>query len=358
MKNLNDISSPGPLRIGPLCIDPPTALAPMAGVTDIPFRTLCKEYGVGVVLTELVSADGIIRDNRQTWHYLEAVPKERPIGAQIYGSDLAVLAEAAGRVAALNRFDFIDINCGCPVPKIISKGAGVNLMRRPELLHDMVRSVRGAVSLPVTTKTRIGLNPELVNIDEVSQAIEEGGADAIFIHARLASARHNGPADWELLGEVKASRSIPIVGNGGIQSGKDARDMIELTGVDGVMIGRGAIGNPWIFAEIVAAFNGTQFEPPTVAERRETIGLHLRNAIEHFGSYPSRKKKTAREIEVSATRHFRSHLVRYLSGCPGVKDLMRTMDKMSSCDEILEGIDRILERSTPVAPRLAGSPVL
>jgi len=255
---------PKALQIGNVTIDIPTVLAPMAGHTDLPFRLLCARHACGLVLTEVVNAEALVHGSAVTLHYLDAVEEERPVGAQIYGAEPDTLAEAAQIIEALGRFDLIDINCGCPVPKIISKGAGVFLMRDPDKLCRMLRTVKDAVSLPVTAKTRIGLSPEQVNISEVAHSIEEGGAQTLFIHARLASVRHGGPADWRALADIKLERAIPIVGNGGIQTAQDAIDMATQTGVDGVMVGRAAIGNPWLFEEIRAMWLGEEFIAPDI----------------------------------------------------------------------------------------------
>ena len=218
---------PKPLTFGPITIETPTVLAPMAGYTDWPFRLLCREQQCGLLVTEVVSAEGMLHNSPRTYHFTNAKPQERPIGIQLYGGDANRLAEAAVKIEALDRFDFIDINCGCPVPKIITKGAGVALMRDPAKLGTLVRAVKEAVSIPVTAKTRIGLSPELVNISEVSHAIEEAGAEVLAIHARFASARHAGDADWEALAKIKAERTIPIIGNGGIRTAQDALDMVD-----------------------------------------------------------------------------------------------------------------------------------
>jgi nifR3 family TIM-barrel protein len=335
---------PPPLRLGALVIETPTVLAPMAGLTDLPFRLLCARHRCGLVMTEVVSADSVVRMNAATMHYLEACPEERPVGAQLYGSDPSVLADAAQRVEALGRFDLIDINCGCPVPKIISKGAGVALMKQPERINAMIRAIRAAVKLPVTAKTRIGLSPEKVSISEVAQSIEEGGAQMLAIHARFACAKHSGPADWDALARIKAERTIPIVGNGGINRAADALAMQAHTGVDGVMIGRAAIGNPWIFDEIHALWNGTAFTPPDLDEKHRVIEQHLHHLIGHFAKKNTqrRRKKTPYSAETAACRHFRTHLLKYLRGYPGISTLMRRMDSIQTVGDVMTAIDDVL----------------
>lgn len=333
--------TPAPLRIGALTVETPCVLAPMAGFTDSPFRLLCKSHHCGLVLTEVVNAQGVMRDSPQTLHFLEAEAEERPVGAQLYGAEPEVMARAAQRIEAMGRFDLIDINCGCPVPRIISKGAGVALMRQPQLIHDMVRAIRAAVQLPVTAKTRIGLSDDQVNISEVAHAIEEAGADTLFIHARLASVRHTGPADWELLARIKSERGIPIVGNGGIDSAPDALRMQRETGVDGVMIGRAAIGNPWIFRAVHALWHDLPFEPPALEERRAVIVAHLHHLIEHF-SKKGGKTRRRNSHEQAACHHFRAHLIKYLAGYPGVKRMLRHMEDMHTVDDVVRAVDEVL----------------
>jgi tRNA-dihydrouridine synthase B len=334
---------PSPLRLGSLVVETPTVLAPMAGLTDLPFRLLCARHRCGLVMTEVVSAESVVRMNASTMHYLEACAEERPVGAQIYGHDPSVLAEAARRIEALGRFDLIDINCGCPVPKIISKGAGVALMRQPERIGAMIRAIRAAVKLPVTAKTRIGLSPEQVSISEVAHSIEEGGAQMLAIHARFACAKHSGPADWDALARIKAERAIPIVGNGGINRAADALAMRAHTGVDGVMIGRAAIGNPWIFEEIHALWNGTAFTPPDLDERRKVIDEHLHHLIEHFMKKErTRRRKRKHDPEISACLHFRTHLLKYLRGYPGIANLMRRMDSIQTVGDVMTAVEDVL----------------
>ena len=344
---------PPSLRIGPLCIDRPTVLAPMAGLTDLPFRLLCMRHGCGLVMTEVVNAQGIIRASPQTAHYLETCPQERPVGAQIYGSEPDVIAEAAAAIEALGRFDLIDINCGCPVPKIITKGAGVALMKQPSKIARMIRLVKAAVDLPVTAKTRIGLSADEVNISEVAHAIEEGGAHMLAIHARFASDKHAGPADWDALAQIKSERSIPIIGNGGIDCAADAGAMRAATGVDGVMIGRAAVGNPWIFDEIAAMWDGHPFAPPSLEDRRRMIEEHLVTLIAHFQKKASYRRLRKDTSEQSACHHFRTHLLKYLKGHPGIGKLIKHLQQMHTVTDVMAAVDDVLGSSS--RPALAGS---
>ena len=307
----------GPLRIGPLEIMPPIILAPMAGYTDSTFRQLCLKHGCGLVFTELVSSEGIVRDNTRTLNILHAGPNERPIAAHIYGSDPEVMARAARQVEELGRFDLIDINAGCPVPKIVRKGAGVALMRDPAHLRDIVRAVVGAVSLPVTVKTRLGISPDTMNIIEVAHAVQEGGASALFLHARLATAGHGGPVNLDALRRTKAELSIPVIGNGGVGSAADAIHMLQETGVDGVMVGKAAIGNPWIFSEIASALNGEEYHPPQASDWLDAMTTHLRGLYAAMSKENDQRKRPRPYPERAACNRFRGHLTKYLrqAGC-------------------------------------------
>ncbi len=307
-----------PLRIGSLELSLPLVLAPMAGYTDSTFRTICLERGCGLVFTELVSSEGIVRDNTRTLNYLSTQPGERPIAAHIYGSDPEVMARAARRVEMLGRFDLIDINAGCPVPKIVRKGSGVALMRDPYRLREIVHAVVSAVSLPVTVKTRSGISPDNANISQVARAIEEGGASAIFLHARLASSVHSGPADLDVLCRVKAEVSIPVIGNGGITNAQNALFMLKETGVDGIMVGRAAIGNPWVFAEIAAELTHNKYHPPGARDWVNAMTRHLRGLYTAMSHENNQRKRPRPYPERAACNRFRGHLTKYLrhAGCP------------------------------------------
>ena len=267
------------MKLGPLEIKSKTVLAPMAGYTDSALRTLCLEAGAGLVYTEVVSSEGIARQVPVTLFMLESVPAERPLVGHIFGTDPAVMAEAARIIEATGRFDAIDINSGCPVRKVVCRGAGAALMRDPDLLGRIVRAVRDAVRLPVMVKTRIGWCPESHNVELLARIVEEAGADVLAVHARYASERHGGPADWDALRRLKAGMRIPLIGNGGVHSGDDALRMLNETGVDAVMVGRGAVGKPWIFSEIQATLDGRPFVQPAAAERLAWIRTHLERLL-------------------------------------------------------------------------------
>jgi len=330
-----------PFQIGDLTVRVPVCLAPMAGYTCAPFRAICRRFHCGLVFTEMVTAEGIVRRQPKTMHYLETLSEERPVGAHIYGSNPDSLAGAARVIESLGHFDLIDINCGCPVPKVTRKGAGVALMREPEKIKAIVQAVSQAVSLPVTIKTRLGLSRELFNISEVAQAAEEGGARAIFLHARLASARHSGPADLDALRRTKSERGIPVAGNGGIRQAHHASEMMEQTGVDAVMIGRAALGNPWIFEEIYCLWSGKPYSPPTAEERKEIIAEHLNrlhDLVAHVDQFRRRQRYTAEQ----ATCHkFRTHLAKYLADVRGARELRRRLMELESIDAVIEALPMI-----------------
>jgi len=332
-----------PLQIGELAIRVPLCLAPMAGYSRSPFRAICRRFHCGLVFTELVTAEGIVRRQPKSMHYLESLPEERPLAAHIYGSDPDQLAGAARVIESLGRFDLVDVNCGCPVPKVTRKGAGVALMRDPEKIRTIVQAVSQAVSLPVTVKTRLGISRECFNISEVAHAAEEGGASAIFLHARFASDRHRGPADWAALKRVKAERAIPVIGNGGITEAHHASAMLEQTGVDGVMVGRAALGDPWLFEEIYCLWSGTPYSPPSHEERGAVIAEHL-NRLHDLMVLEDRFRRRRRYTTEQATcRKFRSHLAKYLAGTPGSRNLQKRVMHMDSLPAVISAVDEILK---------------
>lgn len=332
-----------PLRIGELTIDVPLLLAPMAGYTRSPFRTICKRFGCGLVFTEMVVAEGIVRHSPQTMRFLESLPEEQPVAAHIYGSNPDSLVGAAQIIESLGRFDLIDINCGCPAPKIVRKGEGVALMREPDKIWAIVQAMSQTVSLPVTVKTRLGISRKLFNISEVAHAIEEGGASAIFLHARFASEKHDGPADWETLKRIKGERSIPVIGNGGITQAHHATDMLQQTGVDGVMVARAAIGNPWIFEEIHSLWTGKPYHSPSREERITVIAEHLDMlyALTMVENKTRQRRRQATERDVC--RRFRGHLMAYLSGMRELQHLRKRLIETSSREAVMTAVDEVLD---------------
>ena len=265
------------LKIAHLEVEAPVFLAPLAGVSDAPFRLICREQGAAWVCSELVSSDGLIRGSQRTLEYLYFYPEERPVGVQLFGSDPSVMAEAARYVSSRPpelRPDFIDLNIGCPVHKVVTREAGAALLCNLPLLEQMVTAVVAASTLPVTAKTRCGWDNDHKNGVEVAQRLEQCGVAMIAIHARTRAQKFEGKADWNVIKEAKAKVSIPLVGNGDVVSAAAAKQMLEETGCDAVMVGRGAFGNPWIFRETRALLERGEVVPP--ATPRERLGALLR----------------------------------------------------------------------------------
>lgn len=333
------------LKIGSVQPDSPVLLAPMAGFTNLPFRMVCRKMGAGLTFTELTMSEGVARRIPQSMHYLESSPEEQPVVAHLYGAEPDALAEACAVVEETGRFCMIDLNGGCPVRKIQHKGAGVALMRHPDKVYDILSAMTNATSLPVTLKTRLGLSETIFTINEVAKAAEEAGASALHLHARLAANGHNGPASWEKLKEIKDQCKIPVLGNGGIAAADEAFQMMDETGVDGVLIGRAALGNPWIFRQIREKMAGLPVSFPSHAERIETISEHLmqlEKLVEIENHFRRRRRHTD---EYAACRLFRGHLVKYMSGMRGVRDLLRKLETLITRDAMIEAAQTVLEQN-------------
>lgn len=270
------------LDIGGLSIEGCVGLAPMAGYTEPVFRGLCREHGAAFVVTELVSSEGLVRGSERTNRYLEYEDNERPLGMQLFGSDPGAMGRAAAILSDLEP-DFIDINMGCPVPKVVTKEAGAALLRNKPLLFDLARAVVEGARVPVTAKIRSGWDRESADIERTGEVLESAGVSAIAIHARTRSERFEGRANWNDITRLKRAVSVPVIGNGDVRTGEDARRMLEETGCDGVLIGRGAVGNPWVFDEARRVLAG---RPALRPSRAEVIGLaieHLRRSVERKG---------------------------------------------------------------------------
>ncbi|WP_372807614.1 tRNA dihydrouridine synthase [Pontiella sp.] len=333
-----------PLQFGSVVIDFPVVLAPMAGYTDAAMRTLCLEHGAGAVYTELTSAEGIRRDSEKTFQVLDAARDEHPIAGHLFGRDPQAMAEAAKYVEQTGRFDWVDINCGCPVKKVVSRGAGAALLKDLPHMAKIVEAVKGAVSLPVSVKTRIGFNHETADHLEIAKVVEASGADMIAVHARLAKNFHGGDPAWETLGEMKQALKIPIIGNGGVNSAEDAETMVAVSGVDGVMIGRGAIGNPWIFEQI--RYGGRDACEPGLAARRALMAEHLQRlvALNELKQKAS-SRPTKHSPEESACVQFRTHIPYYVKGLFDKKQLLMKLAHLLTVDAIMEEVDILMQKN-------------
>lgn len=291
------------MKIANLQICNKVILAPMAGISDLPYRQVMKSFGAGLVFTEMVSANGLIRAGKRTRELLGSVPEERPLGIQLFGDDPGVMAQAAELVR--DDGELLDINLGCPVNKVVRSGAGSALLRDPAKVGKMVAAVRRATDRPLTVKIRSGWDRNTINYLEVSRIAVSEGADAVTLHPRPRSQGFSGNADWEQIRRLKeALPEVPVIGSGDIFTAADAKAMLEQTGCDALMIGRGGYGNPWLIRDILAQEQGRTTEPPTAAERLEVALRHLDLFLETYGEY-------------KAVCDMRKHLCWYCRSLPG-----------------------------------------
>lgn len=267
------------LKIGNVELENNLILAPMAGVCDLPFRLLCKEQGAGLLCMEMVSAKGIYYNNRNTELLLAIQEQERPVSLQLFGADAGIMSEMAKKIEE-RPFDILDINMGCPVPKVVNNGEGSALMKQPKLVFEIVSKVARAIQKPVTVKIRKGFDQEHVNAVEIARIAEEAGAAAVAVHGRTREQYYSGQADWDIIRKVKEAVSIPVIGNGDLLTGQDVLAMKEQTGCDGFMIGRGAQGNPWIFRQMLHFMEtGEELPRPHAAEVARMLLRHARSQI-------------------------------------------------------------------------------
>lgn len=310
------------LKIGSVELNNPFILAPMAGVCDLPFRLLCKEKGAAMVCTEMVSAKAIYYNNKNTKELLTIDKNEGPVSLQLFGSEPKLMAEMAKRIEEIP-FDILDFNMGCPVPKVVNNGEGSALMKNPVLAGHIIEAMVNAISKPVTVKIRAGFDAEHINAVEIAKIAENSGAAAITVHARTREQYYSGKADREIIRLVKKAVTIPVIGNGDIDCYESAKHMLEYTGCDGVAIGRGAEGNPWIFEELNAKYAGLDYNKPSLEEVKEMIMRHARMLIDYKGEY-------------IGIREMRKHAAWYTAGFKGASKLRGCLNEASSIESLEE----------------------
>ena len=309
------------LTIGGVTLKNNLILAPMAGVSDLPFRLLCSEQGAGLTGMEMVSAKAILYGNKNTEGLLSIHPQEGPVSLQLFGSDPKIVSEMAARIEE-RPFAVLDFNMGCPVPKIVGNGEGSALMREPKLAGEIIAAMVKAIRKPVTVKIRKGFDEAHVNAVEIAKIAEDAGAAAVAVHGRTREQFYSGRADWEIIARVKEAVSIPVIGNGDVTDGESARRMLAETGCDGVMIGRGARGNPWLFAQTAAFLeDGRILQPPSLEEKKKMMLRHAALQLAEKGEY-------------TGVREMRKHLSWYTAGMPNSARLRGQVNLAESFEEI------------------------
>lgn len=316
------------LTIGEVTLENNVILAPMAGVTDLPFRLLCREQGAGLLCMEMVSAKAILYRNKNTEKLMEIDQREMPVSLQLFGSEPDVIAKAAAEIED-RPFAILDINMGCPVPKIVNNGEGSALMKNPRLAAGIVRETAKAISKPVTVKIRKGYDEAHCNAVEMAKYLEDAGAAAITVHGRTREQFYSGAADWEIIRKVKEAVAIPVIGNGDIADGESAKRMLEETGCDGIMVGRAAQGNPWIFREIISYLeHGVKMKRPAIEEVRDMIRRHAALQLECKGDY-------------IGIREMRKHVAWYIAGYPHAASLRKKVCSVERMEELMELLGEI-----------------
>ena len=293
----------------------------MAGVTDLPFRLLCREQGAGLLCMEMISAKAIYYNNRNTESLLEIHPDEQPVSLQLFGSDPKIMSEMAKRIEE-RPFAILDVNMGCPVPKVVKNGEGSALMKEPKLVYEIVSALVKAIEKPVTVKIRKGFDDDHVNAVEIAKIIEAAGASAVAVHGRTREQYYSGKADWDIIRQVKEAVSIPVIGNGDVTSPQKAEELVRQTGCDGIMIARGAEGNPWIFSEMTA-YEETGVVPPRPDKDavREMMLRHARLQLQYKGEY-------------CGIREMRKHVAWYTKGLKGAARLREKVNEVESLEEL------------------------
>ena len=305
-------------------------LAPMAGVCDLPFRLLCKEKGCDILYTEMISAKGLYYNNKNTGPLLMTTEEEKPIGVQLFGSDPELLADMANKIEDRG-FAFVDVNMGCPVPKIVNNGEGSALLKQPKLVEEILTKMVKAVNKPVTVKIRKGFENGTVYAVEIAKIAESCGVSAIAVHGRTREQYYSGKADWDVIKDVKKAVKIPVIGNGDIFSAEDAKAMKEYTGCDGLMVARGARGNPWIFREIKEYLeNGNVIDKPKINDIREMIIRHAKMLVDYKGEY-------------TGIREMRKHIAWYTAGLPHSAELRRMCNQIETMENLIDTVNAKLQ---------------
>ena len=321
-----------PLTIGSVTLPNNLILAPMAGVTDLPFRLLCKEQGAGLLCMEMVSAKAIMYKNKNTQELLAIDPRELPVSLQLFGSDPDIISSIAHEIEE-RPFDILDINMGCPVPKIVNNGEGSALMKNPKLAGQIIEKTAKAIKKPVTVKIRKGFDEDHVNAVEMARIAEASGAAAIAVHGRTREQFYSGKADWDIIRQVKEAVSIPVIGNGDLLCAEDVIAMYEQTGCDGFMIGRGAQGNPWIFKQVLSYFEtGKAMEKPTFDEVVDMMLRHARMMLEFKGEY-------------TGIREIRKHGAWYTAGYPNSAKLRVMINEVETYAQLEELLRNVSEKA-------------
>ncbi|MBR3824423.1 MAG: tRNA dihydrouridine synthase DusB [Lachnospiraceae bacterium] len=316
------------LQIGDVTLDNNCILAPMAGVTDLPFRLLCKEQGVGLICMEMVSAKAIYYNNKNTEELMTIHPDEAPVSLQLFGSDPDIIADMAKRIEE-KPFAILDINMGCPVPKVVNNGEGSALMKDPKLAEEILTKLVKAINKPVTVKIRKGFNDANVNAVEIARIAESCGVAAVAVHGRTREQYYSGKADWDIIGAVKDAVKIPVIGNGDVVDANSAKALLEQTGCDGVMIGRAAQGNPWIFREVVTFLETGVIPPkPTPQQVKETVIRHANLQLKYKGEY-------------TGVREMRKHLSWYTAGYPNSARFRQMINSMESMEQLIASVEEI-----------------
>lgn len=321
------------LKIGNVTLKNNVILAPMAGVSDLPFRLLCARQGAGMVCSEMISAKAIFYNNKNTEELLRIHPEEGPVSLQLFGSDPEIVSEMAKRVEE-RPFSVLDLNMGCPVPKVVNNGEGSALMKNPVLAGKIIEKTAAAIKKPLTVKMRKGFDEAHVNAVEIAHIAQESGAAAVAVHGRTREQYYSGTADWDSIAQVKAAVKIPVLGNGDVKDADSAQRMLLKTGCDGILVGRAAQGNPWIFREITAALEGRKIpERPSREEIYEMIVAHAMLSKEYKGEY-------------IAVREMRKHMAWYTTGFPHSSQLRRRINEMETMEQLVEGMKELLLNQT------------